>query len=166
MNTHPDSTAPAAPAERRAGDVRPEHAPVAALLMLLLALLGRAALPRCLVLLRRVFGALGRPRARAATPAQHRRALRQLRALPPRALYVRAHPFRASRAARRRMAACFRMLVMPPRRRPAFARPADAQHPRPVARHTFNPVPHARAGPSHPRIALVPAAPSHVHFVT
>ncbi len=146
--------------------MRPDESLLASLLMLLVALLGRAALPRCLALLRSIFGPLGRPRARAATPAQHRRALRQLRTLPPRLLYVRARPYRASRAARRRIAECWRMLINPPRRRPSFARPQSAARPCTPALRPLRTRPHARAGPARrPNTPSAPA-PSHVHFVT
>jgi hypothetical protein len=167
MNKHPVSTAPAAPAESRAGEVRPDETLVASLLMLLLALLGRAALPRCLMLLRRALGPLGRPRARAATPAQHRRALRDLRALRPvHALPPRLNPFRPSRRARRRAAECWRMLIAPPRRHATHPRPASARRPSATAPRPFRQPPHARAGPPALHPGLPGAAHPHALFVT
>lgn len=163
MNKHrvSDSTAPAQTARRAVGDSRPQHAhaleALLAALLGLLALLVRATpgsalacalLGQATALLR----AWLRPRARAATPEQHARALRTLRLLHAAPPFRLPKPsFRASRAARRRAAECWRMLVNPPRRRASFARPASA---RPLPRHTrprmprLHPQPRARPPPS------------------
>jgi hypothetical protein len=152
MNRNPaSSTAPAKPARGGAGVVRPVESFIVALLCLLAAL----------------FPGWGRPRARAATPEQHRRALRQLRALGiSHPLPARAHPFRPSRRARRRAAACWRLLISRPRRRATHPRPASSRRPSLARPPLFRRLPHARAGPSPPPdIALARASPPHALIV-
>ncbi len=144
--------APASSARTAEGESRPHEAVeaiLAALALLLAALLGappgtafaRAVAAQAVACLR----AWLRPRARAATPEQHARALRHLRAMNRvRHLLPRRTPrIRPSRAARRRIAECFRMLVNPRRRRASFPRPTSARpHP--------GQAPHA---PRHPHLA-------------
>ncbi|MCX7376908.1 MAG: hypothetical protein NTY94_09230 [Alphaproteobacteria bacterium] len=135
MNIYRDSTAaPAQPALVAVEESRPDShavdAILSALALLLAALLGaapgstfaRAIAAQALTLLR----AWLRPRARAATPEQHARALRHLRVLHT-AHPLRMPQFRPSRAARRRAAECWRILINPPRRRATFARPHSAR---------------------------------------
>lgn len=172
MNKHRASTtAPAGPALVAAEESRPESHPLdavlAALALLLATLLGatpgtafaRAIAAQALTLLR----AWLRPRARATTPEQHARALRHLRALHT------AHPlptpqFRPSRAARRRAAECWRMLINPPRRRATFPRPHSARAlPHRALPHTPRLHPPSHARPPPPKITPQPASHSHAH---
>jgi hypothetical protein len=170
MNIFRDSTAaPARPALVATGESRPvESHPLDALLAALFLLLGlllrvtpgtraaRAIAARAVALLRAWF----HPRARAATPEQHARALRHLRRLHT-AHPLRTPGFRATRAARRRAARCWRLLVTPARRRPTHPRPVSApSHPHQARAHP----PHPRARPPPPRTTPQPAPPSHAHL--
>lgn len=162
MNRNRATAAPAQPADGGAGELRPAPAILAALLCLLATLLPASLLP---IVLRRAWGL---PRARALTPAQHRRALGHLRALgAAQPLPARAHPFRAGRQARRRAAECWRLLIARPRRRAVHPRPLSARRPRAHPPRPHRQPPHARAGPGPPPVSTLPAASSpHAHFVT
>ncbi len=155
MNRNPARAAPARPARKAAGNARPDSAAVDAFL---------AALAFLLATLLRAWA---RPRAGAATPAQHRRALRDLRALRPvHALPARQNPFRPSRQARRRAAECWRMLTAPPRRHATFPRPTSTRRTVAARPRLFRQPPPARAGPrAPPASSLPPASPPHAFIV-
>lgn len=172
MNIYRDSTAaPAQSAQRAAGESRPEShaldAILSALALLLAALLGappgstfaRAIAAQAVALLR----AWLRPRARATTPEQHARALRHLRVLHT-AHALRMPQFRPSRAARRRAAECWRMLINPPRRRATFPRPHSARAlPQCTLPRTPRLHPPSHARPPPPKITPQPASHAHAH---
>ena len=150
------STAPARTALGAAGESRPLDAALATLALLLGLLfratpgsaLASAALAQLAALLRAWFPT----GPRAATPEQHARALRDLRRLHAAHLLPHRTPrVRPSRAARRRMAECWRMLINPPRHHASFARPTST---RPHPRHALARAPHPRARP--PPAKIIP----------